>query len=180
MKTSSMEYAAVHVVGHLGGGDDEIQRQVRVCPELRRLPGGPGEFSPGSSHQPPPVDLLHLLPDLEEPGPARDPVGLEGRGDRQTDGFVGAALVGHHQIRGQRVQPPFHALHGGVEGLEVNGQILLFLIHPNASFSWIRKRGLAAPFCRLFYFAKTFLSCTKSGRPSTLACLVSPWIRGRQ
>ena len=28
--------------------------------------------------------------------------------------------------------------------------------------------------------AKTFLRFTKAGRPSSLACLVSPWIRGRQ
>ena len=82
------------------------------------------------------VDLLHLLLDLKQPGPAGDTKGLQGRRHRQTDGGIRPAGVRYHQVGGQRVQPPVDGLAGGVVGLEIDAAVgtgLLFriaMLHP--------------------------------------------------
>ena len=75
---------------------------------------------------PPPalgIDSLYLLDDLEQPGSSRDTVGFQGGADSKADGLLRSGGIRHHQIGRHRVQTPLYALHGGVERLEVNGQI---------------------------------------------------------
>ena len=69
------------------------------------------------------IDLRNLLHHLKQPGPSGNTKGLQGRGDRQTNGLFRTAAVSYHQIGGHRVQTPLDALHGGIEGFQVNGCI---------------------------------------------------------
>ena len=49
--------------------------------------------------------------------------------DGKADGLFRPAGIGHHQVGGQRVQSPLNALLGGIEGLQVNGNINFILCH---------------------------------------------------
>ena len=69
------------------------------------------------------IGFLDFLHHLEEPRPAGDAVGLDGRSGGKADGLGGSALVRHNKVRGERIKSPLHALHGGVEGFEVYGDV---------------------------------------------------------
>ena len=112
--------ADLHVESHPRDGDFEAEGEMRIGLYGRVIGRGAGQASlPGAGRIDFPDPLLHL----EKPAAARDAVRFERRGDSQADGLVGPGLVRHHQIRGQGVQTTLHALHGGVERLEVNGDI---------------------------------------------------------
>ena len=111
--------------------------QGRVFCEGGGVGTGGGEGRNAEAARPPQalrVDLLHLLHDLEEPGAAGDAVSLQGRGDGKADGLFRPALIRDDQVRGQGIQFPADALHGGVEGLQVDGDIPAF--HWPLSFPW--------------------------------------------
>ena len=55
------------------------------------------------------VDLPEPLDDFEKTGASRDTIRLERRRDSQTDGLLGAARVGHHQIGCERVKMSLYA-----------------------------------------------------------------------
>ena len=110
-----------NIVGHLWRGHQVVQSQVRPGQKLGSLVGGSREDSAWGLAPPLGVDLLHLLHHFKEPGPPGDAVGFQGRRHRQTDGLLGTALVGHHQMGGHGVQSPLHALHGGIKGFQING-----------------------------------------------------------
>ena len=76
------------------------------------------------------IDLPDALHDLEEARPSADAVLLERRRDGQTDGLLRAAQISHNEIGGERIEPAVHTLHGGVERLQVDGDIgSLLLLH---------------------------------------------------
>ena len=108
--------AGLHIQGHPGGCCQIIQFQRWIRPEGLRVRGFPGEGSPRGQETALGVDLRHLLHHLKEPGPPGNAVGFQGGGHRETDGFLRPAGIGHHKMGGQRVQPPLHALHGGIKG----------------------------------------------------------------
>jgi len=62
------------------------------------MPGGAGELPLWSLLLPLGFHLRHLLYRLKQPRPPGDAVGLQGGGDRQTDGLLGAAQVRYHEI----------------------------------------------------------------------------------
>ena len=70
-----------------------------------------------------PQHLAYLLVHLEKSRTPRNPVGLERRRHRQANRFFGATLVGHHQLRLQRVKTTEDTFHRGKERLEVYGCI---------------------------------------------------------
>ena len=78
------------------------------------IPGQHTEAAGGS--EPLCVDLLYALHHLEQPGAARDAVGLKAGGHSQADGLVGAARIRHYQIRGQRVVVTICEFGAGIQG----------------------------------------------------------------
>ena len=121
--------ADVHVVLHLRRRRDEIRFEGAVFQLVRE-----NRFSPEGpeSVRPPPfrVDGPHFLVHLEEPRASGDPVGFQGGGDGEADRLFCPARVCHDEIGFQRVESPFHAFHGGVEGFEVDRQICFLHVPP--------------------------------------------------
>ena len=126
-------HAVFHIIGHPGRRDDIVDGKLRMRRKLPRIGGSTGKFSAWNIRQPPGVGLPHLLHHLKEPGPARNPVGLEGRSHGQTDGLIRPPPVRHHQIRGQRIEAPLPALHGRVEGFQIDGNICAFSLRHDGS-----------------------------------------------
>ena len=118
--------AHLHVQGHPRDGDLEAQGQVRILPDLRIVGGfAPQAGLPGPGG----IDLPDLLLYLEEAPPPGNPVGFERRGHGEADGLVRPRGIGYHKVRRQGIQPPLRAFHGGIERLEVDGDVGPFLIH---------------------------------------------------
>ena len=115
--------AVINVMGHAGLGHDIVQLQMRITRQLTGQAGFAGEVPAPDPATAAGILRLYLLHHLKQPGPAGNAVGLQRRGDGQADGFFRAAAVSHHKAGVQRVQPPLHALHRGIEGLQVNGDI---------------------------------------------------------
>ena len=115
--------AVLHIVSHMGRGNDEIHRQRRVCGQLDGIPRLPRQPPPGSGLPTDGIDLLDPLHRLKETGAPRDPVAFQGRSHRQTDGLLGSCGIRHHKIGGHGIQPPLHAFHRREKGLEVDGNI---------------------------------------------------------
>ena len=67
--------------------------------------------------------IAHLLIHLEKSRTPRNPVSLERRRHREANRLLGAAFVGHHQLRLQRVKTTEDTFHRGKERLEVYGCI---------------------------------------------------------
>ena len=103
--------ADLHVARHLRRGGHIVKGKRRIGPEFRIPEGRTGKPASGRLLLPQGVHLPHLLHHLKEPRPPGDPVRLEGRGYRQTDGLLRAAYVRHDQIGGHGIQPPVHAFH---------------------------------------------------------------------
>ena len=115
--------ADLHVMCHPGRGDDVVELQGRVTLQLR-VDAAPGaEALSRRIPAPVGVDASDCLHDLEQPCAPRNAVGFEGRGDGQADGLLRAARIGYDQMRVECIQAPVHALYGGVEGLQVDGDI---------------------------------------------------------
>ena len=74
------------------------------------------------------VDIPQSLHYFKKPCPSANAVGFQRGGNRQADGLFGTADIGHHQVGGERVQTPFHALHRGVKRLQVDGDVGPFLV----------------------------------------------------
>ena len=127
--------AVLHVQGHPGRGHQVVQGHIGMGLHLGVVPGGGGELPARGFPLALPVDLLHPLHHLEQPGAAGNAVGLQGGGHRQADGLFRAGLVRHHQVGGHGVQAPLHALHRSVERFQVDGQVG-FWIHSSALLSW--------------------------------------------
>ena len=120
------------------GGADRGARfgKARIRFQPPGIPGLFRELLPRGLQLPQGIGLLHLLHHLEKTGTPRNTKTLEAWGHCQADGLLGAAGIRHHQIGGQGIQPAFNALHRGIEGLQINGDII-FLLHP--SLLWFRK-----------------------------------------
>ena len=116
--------AVLHIVCHSGRGHDVIQFLFRVAFQLHIVTGAACKGFSRRPLLPQGVDLTHPLNHFKESGPAGNAVSLQRGCHRQADGFFRPAGVRHHQIGGQRVQFPLHALHGSVKGFEINGDIL--------------------------------------------------------
>ena len=88
--------APLHVMGHPGRGHDVVHRKARVRFQLRIAGGGTRELPPWGLTGPLSVDLLDPLDHLEQPRPAGDAPGFQGRRHGQADGFLRPAQVRHH------------------------------------------------------------------------------------
>ena len=69
------------------------------------------------------IHLLDLLHRFKQPGTTGNAEFFQGRGYRQTDGFIGARFICHDQMRIERVQPAFHAFYRRKERFEVDGDV---------------------------------------------------------
>ena len=135
--------AVFHVVSHARRRCDIIQLQRRIPRKLLRIPGLALEHMSGRTAQPLGVDFLDALHHLEQSGAAGDAVGFEGGRDGKTDRFLRAAGVGHDKIGRERVARALPALDGGIEALEVNGDIG-FVGHRHSPSSRLRIRRAPA------------------------------------
>ena len=117
-----------HITGHLGWCNDIINGQRRISKQLHIMAGAPLQFSAGCISGTLTIGLLNFLHHFKQPCPSRDPIGFQGRTDRQTNGLFRTAGICNHQIGGHGIQSAFHALHRSVKGLQINGDITF--LHP--------------------------------------------------
>ena len=110
-------------MGHLRRCDDIIQLKTRILVEFNDVGGLALEPIPGRLVPTLPIDLPDLLDHLKKTRSAGDAKGLEPSAHGQADHAVRALQIGHDQIGRQWIQTPFHALHGGIVGLQVNAHI---------------------------------------------------------
>ena len=116
----------VHVPCHLGRCNEEIHPQCGIGLQISESVGTAGEFSTWGNRLTLGIHVPHFLLYLKQPWAAGNPQTFQGRGDSQANGFVRAAFVRYHQVGVQRIKPPFPALHRGIEGLQVNGDVSAF------------------------------------------------------
>ena len=116
--------AVVDIVGHTRRCHVVGDRQRRIGFQLVVVGRLAKELTIRCFVAPLSIHLAHPLHHLEQSCASADAVLLQRRGHRQTDGLLGAALVGHYKIGCQRVQSPLDALDRGVERLEVDGYVL--------------------------------------------------------
>ena len=142
-----------HVAGHLRRGHQVIHRQGGGGAQGLIVPGGAGEPPSGRLAEAAGVDLPDLFHHLEQPGPPRQAIGLQGGGHRQADGLFRPGGVRHHQVGGHGVQPPVPAGHGGIKGFQVNGDVLglphgrVTSLPHRAICQNMRKYVLLLPYC---------------------------------
>ena len=103
--------AYFQVMGHLRRRHNIVQLQGRICCQFRRLVRFSRKDTARCPVPPPGIHLPHLLHHLKKSGTSRQPIGLQRRRNRQTNGFFGTPGIGHHQVGRHGVQAPFHTLH---------------------------------------------------------------------
>ena len=113
----------LHIQRHPRPGDDEVQRQLRLRRERVGVAAAAGQRPAGCAPPPLGVHLPHTLVHLKQPRPAPDPIRLQRRRDRQADRLLRPLLIGHDEIRLQRVESPRRAFHRRIEGFEIDGKI---------------------------------------------------------
>jgi len=115
--------ADLDVPRHPGRGHQVVHRQGRIGLQLSGVGAFAHQFPAGGVEPPLCVDLLDPLDHLEEAGPAGDAIGFQRGGDGEADGLLRAAEIRHHQVGGHGIEAPLPALHGGVVGFQVDGDI---------------------------------------------------------
>ena len=91
------------------------------------------------------VGGLYFLYHLEEPCPARDTEGLDGGAGRQADGLFRPALICDHKGGSERIKTAFHTFHGGIEGLEVDGDVGFINVRKSLIFSFSLEVPIGPP-----------------------------------
>ena len=120
--------ADLHIARHLWRCNDIVDSQGRVGKQLHIMAGTSLQLSAGGVACAQTVCLLYLLHHFKQPRPSGNPIGLQGRTDRQTNGLFRAAGICNHQIGGHGIEPALHTLHRSVKRLQINGDITFF--HP--------------------------------------------------
>lgn len=115
--------AALQVEGHARLRDDVIEGQLGMEVKFLGVARGAREPMARRLGLAPGIDGLDRLDDLEQAWPARNAVGLEGRRDGEAYGLLGAALVRHDEVGGERIEAALGAFDRCVERLEVNGDV---------------------------------------------------------
>ncbi len=69
------------------------------------------------------VDLFDLLFDFKKSSATGETIGFKRGADGETNGFVGAAFVGNHQVSVEGVEISFDAFNGSVETFEVDAGV---------------------------------------------------------
>ena len=67
--------------------------------------------------------VFGFLLDFVKAGATGNTLSFEGRGNGETNGFVGAGFVGDDEFSLEGVEAAFYAFHGGVERFEVDGDV---------------------------------------------------------
>ena len=115
--------AVLDVVSHSWRCGDVVDGQFGMGFELVVVGRLAAEAVAGSVELSVLVDFAQSLHDFEEACAASDAVGFECWRDGEADGLLGARGVGHHEVGGERIEPTFGALDGGIERFEVDGDI---------------------------------------------------------
>ena len=117
--------ADLHVMRHSRRCGDECQLGRRVFNKLGTKIRFMAEAMPGSLVFALGVDFAHLLNCLKKSRPAGDPIGFEGRGDGETDGFLRPRRVGDNKVCVQRVKTPVDTFDRSIERFKVYCNICL-------------------------------------------------------
>lgn len=115
--------ALFHVEGHSGRRNDIVDGIFRMGKKLACIAGSPGKLVPRRVFLPHVVGLFDPLFHLKKPGPSRNPICLQRRGNRKTDRLRCTGRIRHHQIRHHRIQPPPGTFHGCIKGFQIDAQI---------------------------------------------------------
>ena len=106
--------AHLHVVCHAWRSRNIVQFPVRMSLQFRIIKGFPRKM-PISLALAVVVHLPDTLHHLEQTGTTAYAVGFQRRRHRQADCLLRAACVSHHEIGGQRIEPPVHTLYRSIE-----------------------------------------------------------------
>ena len=115
--------ADLQIVRHARLGDDHRGFESRRAFQVARIAGLPHQTSARRMDRPFHIHRRKTLLHLEQTRTTCNPIGFERRRDGQADRLVGAALIRHDKMRGQRIEPKRRALRRSVEGFEVYGDI---------------------------------------------------------
>ena len=124
--------AHLDIPGHLRHGDEIAQRLAWVG-KLRCVRGLALENVVRRQSAALVVDLLHPAHNLKQPCASGNAVRLQRGRHRKTDRLRRAALIGHNQMRCERIEIPVPAGHGGIKGLQVDRNIGFWrwIVHRN-------------------------------------------------
>ena len=113
----------IHIIGHPRRRGNIIHRQLRRPFQFRTMNGCAGQ--PMSRRHAPTlcIDFPYFLNDLKQPRPSGNTIGLQGRRNRKTDGFLCPAGICNDQIHRHRVQPALDRFYRSIEGFQINGYI---------------------------------------------------------
>ena len=95
--------AVLHVVRHPRRRDDEVNRQRRVCLQLREKVRCAVQPMPRRVVLPSGIRFLHTLLDFKQPPASGDTVALEGGRDGKADGLIGTAFIRNNKVCVQRI-----------------------------------------------------------------------------
>ena len=95
--------AVFHIVRHPGWRDDEVNRQRRVCLQLREEVRRAFQSASRCVVLPSGIRFLHALLDFKQPSAPGDTVALEGRRDGKADSLVCPAFICDNKICVQRI-----------------------------------------------------------------------------
>ena len=73
------------------------------------------------------IRFLHALLDFKQPSTPGDTVAFEGRRDGKADGLIRPAFICNNKVCVQRLSAAPPALHGGVEGFQVDCDVSALL-----------------------------------------------------
>ena len=109
--------AELNVMRHAGRSSDEVKREGRVRGKLRRITRFTRKIFSVRFRKPKSILFFYLLDDFKQACSPGNPVTLQGRGNRKTDGFFRAACIRDHEIGGHRVKTAAHALRRRIKRL---------------------------------------------------------------
>ena len=124
--------AAFHIMCHLGRSCQKVNGKFRMSRQLSGIAGFSGKPVRREAELPLFVGLLHFLDHLKQPCPSGNPVGLQGRGNGETYGFLRAAAVSDHKIGGHRIEAALHTLDRRIKRFQIYGNVSFFFHQQNS------------------------------------------------
>ena len=140
--------------------------QIRISCERFRIIRFTSQHTARCRCPPCSIDFFKLRFDFKQSRPPRQSICFERWRHGKTDGFVGARLVSHHQIRGKWVESEFRTFRRRIEGFQIDSDIGTFGHLQTPSMIWLhlKRQTTTSAFLRSF---STFSISESSNNCST-------------